>query len=481
MDDVIERELKFDVPVGWQLPDPRPLVPHGGDVREEVVQLRSTYFDTEQYDLARSGVTLRHRTGDTDTGWQLKVPGAGFRTEIRLPDDGPIVPDELMQLVRGLTGGAEVRMVATLDTERHLLHLLRDSGVQLAEIADDRVTAVATGDVAAIQQWREIEVELGDGGTKFLDRSARWLTKSGARPARSGSKLARTIEVSTGTAGAGRHDLAGLLQQYLQDQYRALVGGDIGLRRRENIVHPTRTATRRLRSVLRAFADVFDPDAAARIDRDLRWYAGRLGGVRDVEVMRSHLLPAQQSLPDSAASDATAAHLSRTLDDAERTARSALDDALLSDRYARMLHDIRTWLESAPVRTDRPAIDARVYLDAARRTVGKRAARAAKREADDEVMHRARKAAKRARFTAEVAEPALGKLARRAAKQMKKAQDRFGRLQDAIVAEEFLHRSAAAADSPAVGFDVGVLWCREQNYAMDARAAGRRLARRLSR
>jgi CHAD domain-containing protein len=481
MDDVIERERKFDVPVGWQLPDPGPLLPNGGDVREEVVQLRSAYYDTADYALARSGVTLRRRTGDTDTGWHLKVPGSDFRTEIRLPVDEPTVPDELTDLVRGLTGGADLRLVATLDTERHVLHLMHDSGVQLAEIADDRVTAVATGDAAAIQQWREIEIELGDGDMKFLDRSARWLTKSGAEPARSASKLARAIEVPTDAGTSGGHGLAGLLQSYLHDQYRAIVSGDIALRRDGDVVHPTRVATRRFRSVLRTFAEVFDDDAAARMDSELQWYAGRLGAVRDVQVMRKHLTEAQQSLPTTAASGATASYLARTLDEAERTARAALDTVLAGDRYARMLHDIRTWLESNPVRSDRPSADVKFFVDAARRKLAKQAARAAKRNADDAAMHRARKAAKRARYTAEVAEPVLGKPAHRAVNKLKKAQDRFGLLQDAVVAGEFLHRSAAQAEPPAAAFDLGVLWCREEQRAADARAAGRKLAKRLSR
>src|SRR5438105_2983800 len=120
MEDQLERELKFDVPDGWTLPDPADLTPPGGSIRSQLVRMSSTYFDTLDHDLLRSGITLRRRTGDTDTGWHLKVPTGDARTEIRLPVDGETVPDEMLQLLRGIAGGAKMRPVATLATQRHL-------------------------------------------------------------------------------------------------------------------------------------------------------------------------------------------------------------------------------------------------------------------------------------------------------------------------------------------------------------------------
>ena len=83
-----ERELKFDVPADWELPDPCGLTTPEGSVERQVVRLETTYFDTAGRDLLRNRLTLRRRTGDIDAGWQLKVPAGDARTEIRLASEG---------------------------------------------------------------------------------------------------------------------------------------------------------------------------------------------------------------------------------------------------------------------------------------------------------------------------------------------------------------------------------------------------------
>src|SRR5215468_8328383 len=83
-----EVERKFDVPVGFILP------PLAGSIEDTTVEppvrhrLTATYFNTEDFNLARHGVTLRRRTGGTDAGWHLKRPAGsapGVRTEIQAP------------------------------------------------------------------------------------------------------------------------------------------------------------------------------------------------------------------------------------------------------------------------------------------------------------------------------------------------------------------------------------------------------------
>ena len=84
----VERETKYDAAEGFVLPDLSGLVPDGGRVERATLRLDSVYFDTENHDLLGHGVTLRCRTGTTDTGWQLKVPTGDARTEIRLEPTG---------------------------------------------------------------------------------------------------------------------------------------------------------------------------------------------------------------------------------------------------------------------------------------------------------------------------------------------------------------------------------------------------------
>jgi CHAD domain-containing protein len=84
---------------------------------------------------------------------------------------------------------------------------------------------------------------------------------------------------------------------YLVEQDRALVSGDLSLRRGLGGTHPTRVVTRRLRSTLRIFADYLDPDAARALDAELAWHAELLGQVRDREVQRPRFAAAVADLP----------------------------------------------------------------------------------------------------------------------------------------------------------------------------------------
>jgi inorganic triphosphatase YgiF len=79
---VQEREDKFEVDPDWVLPQVMGQVPDGGRVDHEVRRLENTYFDTPGAGLRVFGVTLRHRVGGSETGWQLMVPNVTARTEL---------------------------------------------------------------------------------------------------------------------------------------------------------------------------------------------------------------------------------------------------------------------------------------------------------------------------------------------------------------------------------------------------------------
>lgn len=471
MEEQTERELKFDVPSGWVLPDPTPLTPDGGSVLDGTIHLRSAYYDTEDRDLLRSALTLRRRTGDADAGWHLKLPAVDGRTEVRLPVDGESVPGEFVDLLRGITAGGELRIIATIETERGVHRVIGPSGAAIAEIADDHVTAVAAGEAAVITRWREVEVELlADGDGRFLRRSAKWLARSGAEPSRSASKLARAVEATDTHAPEG--SLSALVQDYLRAQHRAIVRGDIELRRGGDVVHPTRVACRRFRSVLRVFADLFDPVRAQALDAELKWYAQVLGDVRDVQVMRRHLVEELGDIPDE--SGLARAHLERELAAAEAVRLQALRMVLDQNRYAMLLREVRAFTEQSPGDPTRPTGDVKRYLRSTRRTTRKRLRKAASPGSLVELVHRARKSGKRTRYTAELAEPELGAKAHRLVERMKAMQDDLGALQDAVVAADFVRASVVGAP-PEAAFALGVLWCREVGHSASAHAVAERL------
>ena len=69
------------------------------------------------------------------------------------------------------------------------------AGGALAEVADDRVTAIRLGQKgSAPMTWREIEVEAkSPDSADLLETIGKALREAGARPSASGSKLARVL------------------------------------------------------------------------------------------------------------------------------------------------------------------------------------------------------------------------------------------------------------------------------------------------
>ncbi|WP_375500154.1 CHAD domain-containing protein [uncultured Jatrophihabitans sp.] len=474
-----ERELKFDLPDTWELPDVSRFVPEGGSVQHETQRLESTYFDTAGRDLFGSLVTLRRRTGDADNGWHLKIPMDGARQEIRLPLEGSRgVPAELRTLTAGLRGRAALRTIATLRTEREVRRIVDAEGAGLAEIVHDTVTATVKHEFSVIRSWHEAEVELlgdvkGSGGDeKLLARIATWLGKYGAEPSASMSKLGRALEASAHPARP-TSTAAGVIGAYLNTNFAAIVAGDVTLRRDAAValavdelhdsIHATRVASRRYRSTLRIFAAMLDGERAAALDAELSWFAAALGEVRDRHVLRRHLDAAFDELAAELVVGPVRRRVGRTLDAEEAAARAGLNEVMASARYIALLAELRNWTADLPVHDfDEPAVSLERLVRKASRTMDKRIAAAQEASTDDAAYHRARKAAKRARYAGELAIPVMGKAARQLAKQAKKRQELLGDRQDEVVAAEFLLRLGTSGGN---GFTLGVLHQRQRALA----------------
>lgn len=496
-----EREDKFDVDAGFVMPELSGFTPEGGQQRDSTVRLRSTYYDTVELTLLALQVTLRRRDGDTDTdtdtGWHLKLPAGRARTELQVglaaghgfPDDG--VPAELATLLSGLVAVAELRPVAIVDTERRLQLFADADDVTVAQVADDLVHAGVPGDAAAVSQWREVEIELGTGtgGQTLLRTVGERLLAAGARRSAGASKLARALGSVPGR-GAAVADLTArsagsdAVTGYLAAQYHALGAGHVSLRRGLDPVHATRVATRRLRSTLRVFGELFDPATAAGLDTELGWYAGLLGQVRDRQVQRARFAAALDSLPPELTLGPVAAHIQAQLLSEQLHHHDQLMAALDTARYRQLMSTVAAWASGppfTPAAGDDPDGVARLVRKATRRTGRKtgRRLRAALATGEDVALHRARKAAKRARYAAELAAPVLGKKAARAAiKHHKRLQTVLGEHQDSVVAADLLRRLGAEAGTTAGhnGFTYGLLYAHEQAAARASRAAAADLA-----
>jgi CHAD domain-containing protein len=473
-----EIESKYDIAPDFVMPS---VTGPGQRVDVDTVQLASTYYDTGDHDLLRYRLTLRRRVGDVDTGWQLKVPGAGERTELRWPaTDAP--PEALRSLLRPFVRDKPIAAAVRLDVTRTRHRICDSSGELVAEVAQDDVRATGLAAEARARRWHEAEIELGPAGSRqVLAEIEAKLIAVGAVPSTSRTKVGRAL-VGVGNEGVGtpRTSAGAVLVDYISQQCDALVAGHFAiLRDVDDSVHRTRVASRRLRSTLRTFEYCFDAVQAARFEDELRWYAGVLGGVRDTEVLRARLLAEIANLPDDLVVGPVAEHVDRELSRELAEHRAELLEAMAGDRYAELLAEAMRWRDDPPftAAAGRPAATLLDAVDRVERALGKRLRRASRPSGTDEQMHAARKAGKRVRYAAEAAAAGGDSRAASLARHITKLQELLGEFQDSVVAAELLRRLAAdAAGQGEDGFTYGVLVAEERQHAQEARRRARHRA-----
>ncbi|MDR8409916.1 CYTH and CHAD domain-containing protein [Nonomuraea sp. 3-1Str] len=446
----IEIEDKFDVPPDYAIPD---LSRVGQVVGPKSHTLVAIYYDTPDLRLAAHGITLRRRRGGDDAGWHLKLPRAkGARQEIGRPltRSVRVVPDDLAELVRGHTRGAPLQAVAELETRRSVT-VVREGDRRLVEVADDRVKGTVFGEELRIVRWREVEAELLDGDAAVLAKVGKRLRKAGATPSGAASKLARLLDVPAPPAPPAEPGSAGeVVTEYLSGQVRALLAQDPQVRLAEkDAVHQMRVASRRLRSALKAFKKIVKN--TGHVQDELKWLGSVLGEARDLEVIRGRFAEELAEIAPELVTGPVRHRLGDGLRAREAEAYGRIREALSGERYYRLL-DALEQLAAEPEQGKRAVRPAGEELAAVAAANWERVARKydAARAIDDPqrhetAMHEVRKAAKRARYTAEAVRAVLGPGTPRLAKLAEGVQDALGAHQDAVVAQETLVKEAESA------------------------------------
>ena len=474
---VTETEAKYET--DEQL-DPRVLqrVPGVGEARVEGEQeLRAEYFDTGDLRLIRAGITLRRRTGGTDSGWHLKLPaGPQTRQEIRLPI-GPAVqevPAELADLVQAWARARRLRKVATVITRRRVITLADDAGQSLAEVADDEVSGLRENDLASVTSWREVEVELTGGGRRLLAAADEVLREAGLRRAGYSAKLERVLGVPDVTAQHAPElspsaPSARVVTAYLRQHVHALVTMDPMVRRREpDAVHQMRVASRRLRSTLRSFGAIVSGSATADVAAELRWLGHVLGTARDAEVQARRIRGCAEHTDVEQLLGPVQARIQAHFARAGAAAMADVLAALRSRRYYALLDRLDAVIASPPP-GPQAASPARRGIPAAVRGSDRKARRrmrsawrAPAGPARDAALHQARKAAKQARYACEAAAPVAGGSARRLARRMKKLQTVLGDHQDTVVGRHLARQLAVEAHAAGESaFSYGLFYERD--------------------
>jgi CHAD domain-containing protein len=469
-----EIEDKYDVDELFTLPDLTGVGPIAsvGEPREE--SLEALYFDTADLRLATGHATLRRRLGGHDEGWHLKLAIApGVRTEIHRPagKSARTPPVALRRLVRALTRTSTLEPVARLRTARTIRELRDADGEVLAEVCDDRVTAEELGSTAVVSSWRELEVELVDGGEKVLAVVGPKLTKAGARPAAYPSKLARVLggRLRARQPAPPEGDAGAVIWAAVREQIDALKAYDPRVQSNEpDSVHKMRVAARKLRSLLAAYRPLFDREVTEPIRAELKWLGGVLGTARDAEVMGDRLIDEVHKLPDELVLGPVASRITSEQTSRYRDAHAAVLTELAGDRYLELLDRLDELVRTPPL-TDKASKPAKkVMPDRVRhawRRVGRAVDGAHQPDAElDVALHEVRKAAKRARYAATAAG------ADSFAKRMKKVQSVLGDHQDSVQARVALREAGVRAHLAGEnGFTYGLLYNNEAQNAARSR------------
>jgi CHAD domain-containing protein len=283
--------------------------------------------------------------------------------------------------------------------------------------------------------------------------------------------------------------LLGYLGQQLGELRRHVPGVREG---QAESVHQMRVAARRLRSLLASGRKLFVTGEPGDVRSELRWLSGELGAARDPRVVQARLRDLLAAEPEEPARGRLALRIDKELDAAAAAGHRGAMGALDSDRYTRLVAGVESLL-SAEKLSERAAGRPRktfkkvVTRDTARlvRAVAEvPAASTGGSPARDARLHEVRKAAKRLRYSAELAATVSGggsrKRVLKTAKAARRMQTALGLHHDTVMARTLLAELGLHSLPPGEsGFGYGRLHAWEQNAAAAAEADFRKAWRRL--
>ncbi len=414
--------------------------------------LLARYYDTPDQQLRRNGLSLRVRRRGKRHVQTVKAGGgaaAGLfaRSEWeedvadftpRLHGDGPV-----LQLL-GEEGAASLAPLFDVAVKR-LTRCLSHDGAEV-ELALDRGAASVADREAPIC---EVELELRSGDPAALFALAREI--DALAPVRLGvlTKSARGYALLEPVASAEKSVPVALERGMTAQQGFAAIARNCICHYRQNealllaapepdaeAVHQARVALRRLRSAFRLFRPMLDDPQSRRLAAELRWLAGRLGAVRDLDVM-------QAATPVGEADAKLIA--------ARAAAHKAMAVALL-ERARWLMLDLAEWLTlgewatdpmRAPLRELPAEVAAAAALDRMRRRVRKHG-KGLKRQ-DDAQRHGLRKDSKKLRYAVEFFAglfPSARQVKRHRhfLRRLERLQDHLGALNDRVTTQALAER-----------------------------------------
>jgi inorganic triphosphatase YgiF len=471
--------------------------------------LVSTYFDTPKLLLRKNGVTLRVRQAGKKRVQTIKTVNGGISLsrgewEHKLQGDGPDLRAARGTALEPLLSGKLKRKVKRDLEPIFATHVQRTfvplrSGNSRIELALDE------GYVRAGQKsspLAELELELKKGTASDLFKTARLVAglaplklalKSKSeqgydliadRPARAfhGSKI--ILQHDTSIAAAFQVIARSVLRHIAANEPAVSAADPDG-------VHQMRVGVRRLRAAIAVFSELLDCKQTEQIKRDLKWLAGKLAPVRDLDVfLRGKIQSFECSDSPTAGLPELKSELTYRRDIAAESAKAAI----ATGRYRLLIFSILQWIEDGKWLRQSHAQGTRKIRSFAadlfeRRT--RKARRKAKRagELDAHARHKLRIAIKKLRyalyfFETLYAHDGSAKALSRYQKYLKDLQDHLGALNDIAVHRKLAVKLAAGSGGPKpelVSFAAGMIAGCERNEIQPLLAEVTATARKLRR
>ncbi|HEV8314101.1 MAG TPA: CYTH and CHAD domain-containing protein, partial [Burkholderiaceae bacterium] len=391
-------------------------------------RLASTYFDTPALDLHRHGLELRVRRDGRHWVQTLKTSdpaaaGLHQRGEWEAPVPGPepdlktlcaaVADDDAAKLLSQPTLTQSLTPIFETAYRRTAWPLHLPPGTDVELVLDEG--ELRCGD--SREPICEVECELKAGVPAALFDLARQMQDGvplrignvgkAARgyallsPQAPSAVKAQPVELHAAmTVEQGFQAIASsCLAQVQANEPGVIAGSDA------ESVHQMRVGMRRLRSLLRLFARQMPLPPALQAELD--WLTGELGAARDADVLADSILP---KIVQACAQEAAVGGLQRAAASQAAAKRRLAAAAVGSARYARLTLDLAAWVHAArwrdaldePTRTqlEEPLAErAAKILERRHKRLRQRGERLL--DGTPEERHRARIAAKKARYATE--------------------------------------------------------------------------------
>jgi len=432
---------------------------------------RLTYFDTFDWLLSRSGLTLSANRATSSVA--LTLTGAG---EEKVKARAPRLPS----FAETLPAGPLARRVQPITHIRRLLPQVRISwrAETAAVLNKDRKTVlrleVGTG-VARDPSSQEshplpptLRILPLKGYGKDAQRVASFLWRAfGLRGSRRGemelalSSFGRTpgkelsaprIQLDPGMKGAvAAKTIHRALLSIIQANETGLIQ-DLD----SEFLHDFRVAIRKTRSALGQIKGVFPPRTLAHFEREFRWLGGRTGPTRDMDVYLLKIPSYQAALPGGVKDQLEP--LVRFLERKKKLEHGRLVRTLRTERYARLIEDWTRFLsEPVPEGGESPNAH-RPIIELASERIWKAywkvlmGGEAAGEDAPAEALHRLRIDCKKLRYLLTFFQSLFPpKEMRSLINELKLLQDVLGDFNDIHVQRESLRRFADEMMETGVG------------------------------